>query len=122
MRNDRRTPHELADLLNRRVKLTLSSFEKRTILADYKERIDRRGFQENCSTCWASAIRELARLKGEQPKNAPILVKEKMIVAETPKKEVTYADLSLKELREMFPTIKATSVAAFLTKIEEHGK
>lgn len=118
MRNDRRTPNELLDLLNRQVRINLTSWEKRNIKDLYINHIDRRGFSENCPKCWASAIKDIAKLKPEFMANKPILVKEQLIKHEEPL-EVTngYEGMTLNELREMFPEIKATSKKSFIEKI-----
>lgn len=123
MRNDRRTPLELQELIERKVKIKLSSWEKRNIKEQYREKFNSK-FQENCGSCWTNAIKELSRLDNGK-KNKPALVKEKMIVHEKPNAEITLVDLeekTLKELRVLYPNIKATSKKVFIEKVNEENK
>lgn len=92
MRKDRRTPQVLQDLINRKVRVKLTSWEKRNIKDLYEQETGSK-FQENCSSCWTKAIKVLSKLE-PQEEQKPILVKEQMIVREKPinkkvEKEVT---------------------------------
>lgn len=85
MRNDRRTPSQLQELINNKVRVNLTSWEKRNIKESYEENFKTK-LKENCGSCWLEAIRELARLEPNK-EIKPILVKEKMIVHEEPVQE-----------------------------------
>lgn len=113
MRNDRRTPLQLQELIKKKVRVNLTSWEKRNIkelyLTELKSKI-----KENCGSCWLTAIEELSRL--EQKEVKPILVKEKMIVHEAPKKEwieikPEHLDISKEEAQ-----IKLYDIACVLAK------
>ena len=80
MRKDRRTPQVLQDLINRKVRVKLTSWEKRNIKDLYEQETGSK-FQENCSSCWTKAIKVLSKLE-PQEEQKPILVKEQMIVHE----------------------------------------
>lgn len=128
IRNDRRSPKELQELINQKIRIQLTSWEKRNIVEMYRKEIDPKGFAENCSSCWRQAIQELSKISSGGEKIKPILVKEKMIVheptvTEPPKdevEEINYDNYTLKELRKAYPEIKATSKEVFIQKIKEN--
>jgi hypothetical protein len=88
MRQDRREPAVLQDLVNRKVKVNLTTWEKRNLFNLYEERFGV-PFPKNdrsCPSCIKRLIEVLA--KGEEK---PLLVKaEKMVVNEPPANELTY--------------------------------
>jgi hypothetical protein len=85
MRQDRREPVELQDLINRKVKVRLSTWEKRNLFQLYRERFEIE-FPKNDRSC-PSCIKRLIEVLAKGDKYAPILVKEKMIVNEPPAEE-----------------------------------
>jgi len=122
IRNDRRSPKELQELIDQKIRIQLTSWEKRNIIEMYRKEIDPKGFAENCSSCWRQAIQELSKVSSGKEKIKPILVKEQMIVHEKEQEveETNYDNMTLKELRNAYPTIKATSKEVFIQKIKEN--
>jgi hypothetical protein len=93
MRNDRRNVHQLYELLQRKVRVNLTSWEKRNIFDEWQAMTGRE-FPKNdrtCSNCIRTAIEKIARGTTEKkaPKETPILVKEKLVINEAPKQELT---------------------------------
>jgi hypothetical protein len=93
MRNDRRNVHQLNELLQRKVKINLTSWEKRNIWDEWQAMTGQEfpKSDRSCPNCIKDAIQRIARgtTEKKEPKKAPILVKEQMVVNEAPKNELT---------------------------------
>ena len=115
-RNDRRSPQVLNDLVNRQVKVTLTSWEKRNIkeLLFELTGVTFKKQEEGCGSCWRRAIETICKVqksRGQVEKvdnynpNKPILVKDKMVVNEKPEEVETpdYDSMKWKDLIKILP-------------------
>jgi hypothetical protein len=84
MRDDRRTAKELDELIERKVRVNLSSWEKRNLFDEWEQKtgVPYPKHERDCPACLRRLIKQLAKSVDV----APILVKaEKMIVHQAPK-------------------------------------
>lgn len=111
-----RTINQLAEIVNnRKIRLTLSSEEKKMIKDKHLHYFRHKFTNTYCPPCWARAIRTIAKHEENLAPKKDV-VSEKM-VENTP---TDYSQMKLSELRELFPEIKANSIAKFVKLIEEY--